>query len=95
MRISILARYRARKNRRAEVMKIAKGPNLVYSDTYTNARVETPLNFNFRNEPRNAERHRATVFVSFIVVLVMGSIWILIRRRGVDESAVSTRRSLP
>lgn len=87
-----------RKNPRVEVMKIAENPKL-----------DTPIRVHrlaIRGTPQfqlskralaNAERHRGTVFVSFIVVLVMGSIWILIRRRGVDESgnenAVSTRRS--
>lgn len=49
----------------------------------------------FETSLRNAEQHR--VFVSFIIVLIMGSIWILIRRQGNDEngneSIVSTCRS--
>lgn len=40
----------------------------------------------FETSLRNAKQHRNTVFVSFIVVLVIGFIWILIRRRGVDEN---------
>jgi len=44
-----------------------------------------PSILTFETNLRNAERHRGTVFVSFIVVSVMGSIWILIRRRDVES----------
>lgn len=44
-----------------------------------------PSILTFETNLRNAERHRGTVFVSFIFVSVMGSIWILIWRRNIER----------